>query len=129
MTDGLINIKCFCDFKRTTYLSRLSNNLHSLPNTKLHHPLLVKVHSVLSKCTYLNSSLIPYANPISGTSLITAVAAAFIKSNARRSFGFSKLYFAENLRGFEYTISEYERVPFGWVLGEWVNLLMESAAI
>ena len=110
---SLINIKNFCIWKTPTYLSRLSNNLHSLPNTKLHHPLSVQDHSTTSKCTYLNSSLIPYANPISGTSLITAVAAAFIKSNARLSFGFSKSYFAENLRSFEYTIGEYKGVQFG----------------
>ena len=93
-----------------TYLSRLSNNPHSFPNTKLHHPLSVKAYSTQSNGTYLNSSLIPYANPISGTSLITAVAAAFINFKASRSFGFSKSYFAENLRSFEYAIGEYERV-------------------
>ena len=44
---------------------------------------------------------------------MTAVAAAFIRSNARRSFGFWKLYFAENLRSFQYAISEYDGIEFG----------------
>ena len=46
---------------------------------------------------YLYSSLIPYAITISGSSLRTALAAAFMRSRARRSFGFSNSYLAENL--------------------------------
>ena len=75
-------------------------------------PLTHYLPTTPNKCTHLNSSLIPYANPISGTSLITAVAAAFINSNARRSFGFSKSYFAENLRACEHAIGKYEGVCF-----------------
>lgn len=45
----------------------------------------------------LNSSLIPYAREISGISVRTARAAAFIKSSARRSLGFSKAYLADRL--------------------------------
>lgn len=46
---------------------------------------------------YLYSSLIPYATTISDKSTRTALAAAFMRSSARRSFGFSKEYLAENL--------------------------------
>jgi hypothetical protein len=46
---------------------------------------------------YLYSSLIPYAITISGNSARTAFAAAFMRSSARRSFGFSKAYLFENL--------------------------------
>jgi hypothetical protein len=48
-------------------------------------------------CKYLYSSLIPYAMTISGRSVSTALAAMFMRSSALRSFGFSKVYFAENL--------------------------------
>jgi hypothetical protein len=48
------------------------------------------------KCLY--SSLIPYAMTMSGSSAMTAFAAAFMRSSARRSFGFSKEYLLENLK-------------------------------
>lgn len=47
--------------------------------------------------TNLYSSLIPYAMTMSGCSFMTALAAAFMRSSALRSFGFSNSYFAENL--------------------------------
>lgn len=46
---------------------------------------------------YLYSSLMPYAMTMSGSSVMTCLAAAFMRSIARRSFGFSKEYLAENL--------------------------------
>lgn len=46
---------------------------------------------------YLYSSLIPYATTISDRSTSTALAAAFMRSRARRSLGFSKVCLAENL--------------------------------
>lgn len=46
---------------------------------------------------YLYSSLMPYARMISGSSAITALAAAFMSSRARRSLGFSNAYLSENL--------------------------------
>lgn len=48
--------------------------------------------------SYLYSSLIPYAITMSGSSFRTALAAAFMRSIPRRSFGFSKAYLSENLR-------------------------------
>jgi hypothetical protein len=46
---------------------------------------------------YLYSSLVPYAIMISGSSVMTALAAAFMSSRARRSLGFSKACLSENL--------------------------------
>lgn len=39
----------------------------------------------------------PYAMTMSGSSVMTALAAAFMRSSARRSFGFSNAYLFENL--------------------------------
>lgn len=47
--------------------------------------------------TNLYSSLTPYAIFKSGSSFITSTAAAFMRSNARRSFGFSKPYLSDSL--------------------------------
>lgn len=47
--------------------------------------------------TCLYSSLTPYAMVMSGSSAITALAAAFMSSRARLSFGFSNSYLVENL--------------------------------
>lgn len=48
-----------------------------------------------SACLY--SSLTPYAMVMSESSAMTALAAAFMRSSARLSFGFSKPYFVANL--------------------------------
>jgi hypothetical protein len=56
---------------------------------------------------------------ISGSSVMTALAAAFMRSSARRSFGFSKEYLFENLR----FISTWTRK-----IGKGLSL-MESSAI
>jgi hypothetical protein len=67
----------------------------------------------------LYSSLIPYAMTISGSSVKTALAAAFMRSSARLSFGFSKAYLFENL--------ELVRIGFKEGLGE--DRLVESSSI
>lgn len=48
-------------------------------------------------CTNLYSSLTPYATFKSGSAFITSTAAAFMRSSARRSFGFSKPYLSDSL--------------------------------
>ena len=52
--------------------------------------------------TYLYSSLMPYEMMISGSSAMTALAAVFMRSSARRSFGFSNAYLFENLLTSQY---------------------------
>lgn len=47
--------------------------------------------------SYLYSSLMPYPMAMSGSSVMTVLAAAFMRSSALLSFGFSKPYFAANL--------------------------------
>ena len=56
----------------------------------------------------LYSSLIPYAITMSGSSVRTAFAAAFMRSSARRSFGFSKAHLLENLQTFESKTSSWD---------------------
>ncbi len=56
---------------------------------------------------------------MSGKSTITALAAAFISSRARRSFGFSKAYLEENLVKINLIYSKIS----------WANALMETAPV
>jgi hypothetical protein len=72
------------------------------------------------KGKYLYSSLIPYAITISGCSVITALAAAFMRSNARRSFGFSNACLAENLS----FIRDFYRLDRGGL-----DILVEASSI
>jgi hypothetical protein len=55
----------------------------------------LKVH--VRSATYLYSSLFPYASTRSGSSFMTARAAAFMRSSAFRSFGLTNLYFVVSL--------------------------------
>lgn len=89
-------------YRQQSYLDRLSKREHDLWKTKLCHgislldnKIQIQVHFMTKQ--YLYSSLIPYAIIISGSSVMTALAAAFMSSRARRSFGFSKAYLSENL--------------------------------
>ena len=68
---------------------------------------------------YLYSSLIPYAMTISGSSFMTAIAAAFMRSSARRSLGFSKAYLFENLISISKDCGE----------SEWTAILVETSTV
>lgn len=67
--------------------------------------------------TCLYSSLTPYAMVISGSSAMTALAAAFMRSRARLSFGFSKPYLLANLGEGEHGFLDTQRQG----RGQWMN--------
>jgi hypothetical protein len=91
--------------RRNCVTYQLSWNLNRIPRASQHNgfPSERKIAQSLSEAnewdsgTYLNSSLVPYARHRSGSSFMTASAAAFMRSRARRSLGFSNLYLAVNL--------------------------------
>jgi hypothetical protein len=113
------------DVESGAYALLLSNKSQLGWKTKLEG--LVSMSSpenedLMSTSTYLYSSLTPYAIIKSGKSFITDTAAAFIRSNARRSFGFLNLYLSDNL-------SNRSLVPGLSQEFFWVYALVESSTI